>query len=467
MKDDLLLRTILLLIISLSCDTHEQVLLTNFNFLSDGIEVAQHSDLSPKSGNVIESSLQLQTVASWADNSSRWHEIGFILLAYSLADGSRCFLTAARLSRDFKFAQDAGVAMRLLGKKSLSAGYARRSVIGMSQGKSHPTCLLNYASVLSEMKRGKMSLMNWDEYKRDLNLLTHLLVQDTSMNTSFINPWEALMAPLPLHLANKIARLFAVKMMYEYQTQVMTWSSLPVLVDKLVVAVVMNDVSEKGLHGLVARAFEGSDNPGREGVRIRYMFVVWQETQDTLLAGVCTNNLLVLPPSMSPQHAAAVINNLKAHVVLDLLGWLPVGRKFSTLETLLLLKPAALLVHAHGFYSSLGGVVDYLVTDPIVFPPEHVDSSLSAESLVLLPPSFQFNSLPHLHPQLAVGPRDFPGEKAMESWRTNLMSSVDFVNLTRKQHKNTFVFCAIHEYYKIDPESFMLWVELLRLLPNS
>lgn len=152
------------------------------------------------------------------------------------------------------------------------------------------------------------------------------------------------------------------------KTQIMTSSSLPVLVDKLVVAVVMNDVSEKGLHGLVARAFEGSDNPvgfapdftfsdgdvrgekelgsdtcswcGRK--RKTHCLRAFLRTTSSSCPPACLLNMQVchevssLSALVDCSGAATVINNLKAHVVLDLLGWLPVGRTFSTLETLLL-----------------------------------------------------------------------------------------------------------------------------------
>ena len=50
--------------------------------------------------------------------------------------------------------------------------------------------------------------------------------------------------------------------------------------------------------------------------------------------------------------------------------WLPVGRQYPSLEALSLMRPAALTVHALGWYGSLGGAVDMYVADRVVVPPE-------------------------------------------------------------------------------------------------
>ena len=79
----------------------------------------------------------------------------------------------------------------------------------------------------------------------------------------------------------------------------------------------------------------------------------------------------------------------------------------------MLLRPAAVTVHALGWYSgSAGGVVDISLADRIVVPPELMASSNDrgggsvgrwADGAVLLvPPSFQINALPALQAHVDV-----------------------------------------------------------------
>eukprot|EP00960_Hanusia_phi_P071892 767660-Hanusia_phi.AAC.4 len=235
---------------------------------------------------------------------------------------------------------------------------------------------------------------------------------------------------------------------------------------------------------------------------------------------------------------AREINRLRAHVVIDFLGWLPVGRKFPTLETLLLytllccfqlvdfeiiflrsllffllscstlpslqlpsppsdfyLTPLPSLLIAlsasgqqHSCFTLTASTLHWeesstflllvLSTsilccltvcdapDSLVTPPELAGADHFPENLIFLPFTFQLNSLPRLHPQLAVQAQALPDDEAMARWRADLLSAVKFLD-DQTRADRIFVLCAIHEYFKIDPHTFTLWSDILTSSPNS
>eukprot|EP00960_Hanusia_phi_P071893 767660-Hanusia_phi.AAC.5 len=135
---------------SLSCSSARPLFSTQFNLLSNGVDaIGQLEELhpSPQAPHSL-SELVPQDGDVWIGNASTWH---------SPRDGMRCFLIAARLSNDSRFAHDAGVAMRFIGQDSLAAGYALHSAEGyLSYERSQRSCLLNSASLLSELQKGKV-----------------------------------------------------------------------------------------------------------------------------------------------------------------------------------------------------------------------------------------------------------------------------------------------------------------------
>ncbi|KAJ1482489.1 hypothetical protein T484DRAFT_1952061, partial [Baffinella frigidus] len=235
---------------------------------------------------------------------------------------------------------------------------------------------------------------------------------------------------------------------------------------------------------------------GRDGGRIRYLFVAWCDHPpgDRLMRGVMPSsghsgtdgtseflrhagnsdsqgNLLRLPDGASAEDAAEAVNAAGAHVVMDLLGWLPVGRVHASLEAVALLRPALAAIHAHGFYSSSGGAVDWVVADRIVWPPEASSLAHPAPLLdapLLLPPSFQANAMRELHAGLYAG----SGFDQRQTGQTTATTddAADSVS-TRAERRRRLLeeagatlpgeapassdpptICLPHEYFKISPE---------------
>ncbi len=125
---------------------------------------------------------------------------------------------------------------------------------------------------------------------------------------------------------------------------------------------------------------------------------------------------------------------------LDLLVDLSGFTRHSALE-LLTLRPAPVQAHYLGYGATLGAdCVQYLLTDAVHTPPEL--APYCAEALVYLPDSFMATSRPEIDPQ----PPDRRSQGLPEE---------------------ATVFANFNAHYKFDPETFDLWLGLLRQLPGS
>lgn len=112
------------------------------------------------------------------------------------------------------------------------------------------------------------------------------------------------------------------------------------------------------------------------------------------------------------------------------------GHTAGAPPSILALRPAPVQVHYLGYPGTLGGgLVDYLIGDPVVTPPEHAADY--AETLVRLPHSYQVND--RLRP---IAPA--PGRAALGLPAGGL------------------VFCNFNATWKLRPEVFDAWAAILR-----
>ncbi|MEK6263037.1 MAG: tetratricopeptide repeat protein [Planctomycetota bacterium] len=138
---------------------------------------------------------------------------------------------------------------------------------------------------------------------------------------------------------------------------------------------------------------------------------------------------------------AQIVNRVvedRVEVLIDVQGYSRDAR-----PGVLLARPAPILIHYLGFPGTLGGLVDYFVTDPVLTPPGSPLRDEFEESLIYLPDTYQITD-------------DRPTVSARE--------------MTREQcglPDAGFVFCAFNNNYKIQPGIFDVWMRILRAVPGS
>jgi protein O-GlcNAc transferase len=123
------------------------------------------------------------------------------------------------------------------------------------------------------------------------------------------------------------------------------------------------------------------------------------------------------------------------------------GYTLGSRPEIVALHPAAVQVSYLGFPATLGAdYVDYRIGDNVSTPPEA--AAAWTERLIALPgTSYLYDA--HLY-EAADRPESVPVERG------------DY-----GLPEDAFVFCALHQGYKIEPGIFDVWMDLLRTVPNS
>jgi protein O-GlcNAc transferase len=135
--------------------------------------------------------------------------------------------------------------------------------------------------------------------------------------------------------------------------------------------------------------------------------------------------------------AAQKINADEIDILVDLKG--------HTQETkleILALKPSPIQIHYLGFPGTIGAdYIDYIVADKIVIPQK--DKKYYSEKIIYLPNCYQIND-----DQRQISEKKY--------------KRADF-----GLPENAFVFSSFNNTFKITPETFKAWVEILKNVPGS
>lgn len=143
--------------------------------------------------------------------------------------------------------------------------------------------------------------------------------------------------------------------------------------------------------------------------------------------------------------AAQLIANDGIHILINLNGYTK-----GTRNEIFALHPAPLQISLMGFCGTMGAdFMDYIVADQTVIPP-HL-RSYYMEKVINMPHAYFVND----HKQSSRAAIDAVGTSSMP---------------TRAQYglkEDSFVFCNFGQLYKIDPEIFDVWCNILKRVPNA
>lgn len=140
---------------------------------------------------------------------------------------------------------------------------------------------------------------------------------------------------------------------------------------------------------------------------------------------------------LSDKAAAEVIAHDAIDILVDLKGYTTDSRLGISAW-----RPAPVIVSWLGYPGTLGHprLADYILGDPIVTPLRDADHF--SEMLALMPHSYQPTDA-----QRSIGPRPSRREAGLP--------------------ETGFVFCSFNQSFKINPETFSVWCELLDAVPGS
>ena len=141
--------------------------------------------------------------------------------------------------------------------------------------------------------------------------------------------------------------------------------------------------------------------------------------------------------TLSDQAVADLLKQWQVDIVVDLGGYTKDSR-----TAILALRPAAIQMSYLGYPSTMAAdFIDYLIADRYLIP--EADQQYYQEKIIYLPNSYQVND-----------------DKRQ-------IAEYQFTRAELNLPETGFVFCCFNNSYKISPELFVLWMQLLKQVPDS
>ena len=204
--------------------------------------------------------------------------------------------------------------------------------------------------------------------------------------------------------------------------------------DRIRVAYVSPDLREHAVAYLMAGFFEHHDRS-----RFETTAISWGPEQDTEFSRRLKTSFerFIDASSLSDQDIADLIRKLEIDIVVDLHGFAGVGRLATFAR-----RPAPVQVNYLGYAGTMGAdYYDYILADATIIPQQHF--AFYSENVAWLPDSFMAsNSLRRIAEH--TPPR---GELGLP--------------------ETGFVFCCFNQSFKINPETFEVWMRLLHAVDGS
>jgi len=204
--------------------------------------------------------------------------------------------------------------------------------------------------------------------------------------------------------------------------------------EKIVLGYYSNDYHEHATAYLMAELFELHDRSRFEVRAYCYTPDVKTEMRDRLMAGV---DAFVKVKHLNDLEVAEQVRADGVHIFIDLKGWTSGSRSGG-----LGLRPGPIQVSWLGYPGTLGTeAADYIIGDPWVTP--EGSEEFFTEKVVRLPDTYQMNDRKR---KVAVE------RPTRADWDLP---------------EDRFVFASLNQSYKISPEIFERWMEIMTRVPDS
>ncbi|WOL11509.1 putative UDP-N-acetylglucosamine--peptide N-acetylglucosaminyltransferase SEC [Canna indica] len=290
---------------------------------------------------------------------------------------------------------------------------------------------------------------DWDDREKRFTEVEAIIRRQIKMSVlPSVQPFHAIAYPIDPMLALDISRKYASHcslIASRYGLSAFTHPSrMPVKVDgingRLRVGYVSSDFGNHPLSHLMGSVF-GMHN--RENVEV-FCYALSQNDGTEWRQRIQSEaEHFIDVSSMSSDLIARKINEDKIHILINLNGYTKGAR-----NEIFAMQPAPIQVSYMGFPGTTGAnYIDYLVTDEFVSP-THL-SHIYSEKLVHLPHCYFVNDYKQ--------------------------KNLDVLNNPISRHKRTdyglpedkFIFACFNQLYKMDPDIFNTWCNILKRVPNS
>ena len=273
----------------------------------------------------------------------------------------------------------------------------------------------------------KMMICDWTDFAVE----NARLVSGVAGGRPVSRPFTFLAAEATQAVQAQCARLFAD---HEFPAMPALWTGQGYRHDKIRLAYLSADFREHPVSHMLAGMFECHDR-----ARFETLAVSFGASDSTPMRGRLEKafDRFVDKHDSSDVEIARMLRECEIDIAIDLMGPTQGAR-----PAILAYRPAPIQVMYLGYAGSSGApYVDYILADRIVVP--EAEQSLFREKVIYLPETFM-------------------GTDSKRAIAVNTPSRAD-----EGLPESGFVFCAFSNSYKISPQIFDLWMEVLRGLDGS
>jgi protein O-GlcNAc transferase len=272
----------------------------------------------------------------------------------------------------------------------------------------------------------KMQLCDWTDLDRDFANALASLRKDILVG----DPFSFLCVPASPKDYFRCAKLFTSGPSAAKET----WTGARYKHDRIRVAYISSDFRNHSVGHLIAGVLEAHDRTRFEVSAISLVSAP-NDAMQTRLRSTFERFLDV--EARNDLELAEIISGLEIDILVDLNGFTQNSRTLVLAQ-----RPAPVQVNYLGYSGTMGAnYIDYIVADQTVLPPEH--TGFYSEKIAWLPGSYMASD----NTRIVAG-------------RTPTRSECGLPD-------HAFVFCCFNQAFKITPEVFGIWMNLVKAIDGS
>lgn len=346
-----------------------------------------------------------------------------------------CYTNAIRLKPDFPDAySNLASAYKDSGRLDDAITCYRKA---LSLRPSFPDAFSNYVHCL-------VFICDWRERDKDFKKLADFLEKQLLDNNALpsVQPFHALVYPLSLQKFMDISKKYAQRAVlnislidkpnFRYRNKLLKD-------ERLKIGYVSSDFGNHPLSHLMQSVF-GFHNKSRYEI-FCYSLTQSDKSQWRNKIESEVENFKDIS-TLATEDAVKLIHNDGINILINLNGYTKGAR-----NEIFALKPAPIQIGYMGFCGTLGAdYIQYMIADNVVIPTE--SRKYYTEKIINMPHSYFVND----HLQSA--------KDVLDPDKCPSRSDYDVP-------EEKFVFCNFNQVYKIDPQTFTIWMNILKRVPNS
>ena len=289
----------------------------------------------------------------------------------------------------------------------------------------------NYQNLFGNIFYIKKNLCDWKNYKNEYLFLNNNIQKENKM----INPFISLSTFDSLEIQKKMAREHFQKKLKKKNnlSNNILFKNIKIK-DKIRVGYYSSDFKNHAMSQLLAGLFETHN---RDDFEIIGFSLIQNKSDDVKERIIKSFDTFIDVSTKSEKEIAEISRNLHIDIAVDLMGYTKSNRFEIFIE-----KCAPIQINFLGYPGTLGSdCIDYIIADKTLISKE--DEKYYSEKIIYLPDTYQSNDSKRIISEKKFSRKDFnlPDDK--------------------------FIFCCFNKKYKIDPNMFEIWMNILKKANNS